>query len=234
MTSKTLPTRLNLLELSTPIYEQLQIEESLLRAATGNYCLINYGSPRAIVMGISGNPLEHLHLDLVRRDNIPVIRRFSGGGTVIVDPHTLFISFLFDTPSLPFNPFPEPILRWSTSLYQQAWQIPGFTSLENDYVIHNRKCGGNAQYIRKNRWLHHTSFLWDYDPANMAYLTLPPRRPTYRADRPHTSFLTRLRDHTPDNLIARLKAHLATQFALIEHKGPLPTPDRRSTALISI
>lgn len=225
---------LNFLELSVPIYEQLQIEESLLRAATGNYCLINRGSPRAIVMGISGKPPELLHLDLVRRDNIPVIRRFSGGGTVIVDSNTLFVSFLFDTAALPLTPFPEPILRWSTALYQQAWQIPGFTSRENDYVIHNHKCGGNAQYIRKNRWLHHTSFLWDYDPANMAYLTLPSRRPAYRADRDHTAFLTRLRDHTTDDLVARLKTHLSAEFTLVEHEGILPEPDRRSTALLSV
>lgn len=32
--------------------------------------------------------------------------------------------------------------------------------------------GGNAQSITKDRWVHHTSFLWDFDPANMDYLTV--------------------------------------------------------------
>ena len=44
-----------------PIFQQLQIEEALLRAGSGNWCLINHGTPPAIVMGLSGkieNPLE--------------------------------------------------------------------------------------------------------------------------------------------------------------------------------
>lgn len=36
--------------------------------------------------------------------------------------------------------------------------------------------GGNAQAITKGRWLHHTSFLWDFDPANMLYLQMPDKR----------------------------------------------------------
>jgi len=41
---------------------------------------------------------------------------------------------------------------------------------ENDYVLGPRKMGGNAQSIIKNRWVHHTSFLWDFDVLKMRYL----------------------------------------------------------------
>jgi len=58
------------------------------------------------------------------------------------------------------------------------------------------KFGGNAQSIVKDRWLHHTSFLWDFQRPNMDYLTLPERRPEYRRDRSHGFFLTRLKEHT--------------------------------------
>jgi len=50
-----------------------------------------------------------------------------------------------------------------------------------DYAFNTRKFGGNAQSITKNRWIHHTSFLWDYDVKNMDYLKLPMRAPTYRS-----------------------------------------------------
>ena len=43
-----------------------------------------------------------------------------------------------------------------------------------------RKFGGNAQAITSKRWLHHTSLLWDYDPANMGVLTNPKKQPAYR------------------------------------------------------
>ena len=63
-----------------------------------------------------------------------------------------------------------------------------------DLVLGDHKIGGNAQCITKDRWLHHTSFLWDYDPARMALLRQPPKAPEYRASRAHGSFVARLRD----------------------------------------
>ena len=50
----------------------------------------------------------------------------------------------------------------------------------SDYAFSHRKFGGNAQSITKNRWVHHTSFLWDYDVKNMDYLKIPKRAPEYR------------------------------------------------------
>lgn len=50
-----------------------------------------------------------------------------------------------------------------------------------DYVFGERKFGGNAQAITKNRWLHHTSLLWDFADARMALLKHPSKVPEYRA-----------------------------------------------------
>lgn len=67
-----------------------------------------------------------------------------------------------------------------------AHQIPKITNfilyfyMITDYVFGNRKFGGNAQSITKGRWVHHTSFLWDYEMMNMFYLKLPKRAPDYR------------------------------------------------------
>lgn len=208
---------IHLIELqNVPIFEQLQLEEALLRTETRNFCVINYGSPKAIVMGISGMPENLLHLPLVRKDQIPVIRRFSGGGTVIVDEETLFITFIFSKNAINVLPYPEPILRWSAELYVDAWKIPGFDLLENDYIIENKKCGGNAQYIQKDRWLHHTSFLWNFKKENMSYLQLPAKRPKYRLDREHLDFLCTLnREGSISELVGKLKGALAKQFQLV-------------------
>lgn len=221
-----------------PIFEQLQFEEALLRTDNRNICVINRGSPRAIVMGISGEPEKLLHLESVKRDKIPVIKRFSGGGTVIVDEETLFISFLFNQDALDVAAFPEPLLRWSAELYAASWKIPEFALQAQDYTIGSKKCGGNAQYIRKDRWLHHTSFLWDYKETNMNYLLLPPKRPDYRLDRPHTDFLCRLKDLAPSRrtLIDQLKTELVKQFyiddlSLSQLKFP---PHRQATQKLDL
>jgi lipoate-protein ligase A len=165
-------------------------------------------------MGISGKPEEHLHLPRVQEEKIPVIKRFSGGGTVIVDENTLFITFIMAKSYLDVAPFPEPILHWSAKLYEEAWKIPDFRLRENDYCIGEKKCGGNAQYIKKDRWLHHTSFLWDYSGENMEYLRLPDKRPKYRLDREHSAFLTRMKDHCLDtnSLIDKLKETLVKRL----------------------
>ena len=135
-----------------------------------------------------------------------------------MDKSSFLIPFIFSKGTLDIAAFPEPILRWSADLYSSAWQIPSFRLLENDYLIQNRKCGGNAQYIKKERWLHHTSFLWDYKKENMDYLRLPPKRPKYRENRPHEEFLCRLKDHTegPDQLIEKLRRELVKRFYIEE------------------
>lgn len=196
------------------IVEQLKLEERLLRSDTQNWCLINEGSPPAIVMGISGK--QNLLVDPIQTSlhNIPILRRFSGGGTVIVDENTLFVTFICQKELHPFPAYPEPILRWTEGLYKEIFQHPTFHLKENDYVFGEHKCGGNAQYIRKHRWLHHTSFLWDYQPERMRCLLHPPKTPTYRANRPHENFLCRLRDFYPSKnlLIDRLKKRLFTLY----------------------
>jgi lipoate-protein ligase A len=70
-----------------------------------------------------------------------------------------------------------------------------FQLRENDYVIGDHKIGGNAQTISRNRWLHHTSFLWDYNIENMNYLKLPKKKPNYRGERDHHNFLSKLCTH---------------------------------------
>ncbi|HEV7738194.1 MAG TPA: lipoate--protein ligase family protein [Chlamydiales bacterium] len=196
------------------IFDQLKIEEAVLRGTDLNFCLINQGSPRAIVMGISGHPEQLINIGKVQQDQIPVIQRFSGGGTVIVDESTLFVSFIFAKSAIPIHPFPEPILRWSGDLYTACWKIPGFHLIENDYAIGALKCGGNAQYIQKDRWLHHTTFLWDYKEENMDYLLFPAKHPKYRANRSHNEFLCRLNQFAknPQTLIDQLHRELSNRF----------------------
>lgn len=222
---------------NVPILEQLQMEEALLRADTHNWCLINSGSPPAIVMGISGKPDALLDLEKVKRDQIPVIKRFSGGGTVYIDPQTVFVTFICNTADYSVPGQPKPILQWSEHLYRPLFK--NFEARENDYVFGKKKFGGNAQYIQKGRWLHHTSFLWDYDPAKMDYLLLPERRPRYRKDRAHHEFLCTLRTYFPKKteLINALRSHfsdsLHVQNAPGDYKEILLRPHRKATLELS-
>ncbi|HSW72739.1 MAG TPA: lipoate--protein ligase family protein [Chlamydiales bacterium] len=232
-------TPINLLLLENfPILEQLKVEEALLRADSRNFCIINTGSPKSIIMGISSKPEELVDYSKLDQ-NIPVIRRYSGGGCVIADHNTIFVSFLLAKDFLSLPPFPEPLLRWTGDFYRDAFGISNFMVRENDFVIGEKKCGGNAQYIKKDRSMQHTSFLWDYHPETMNILLHPKKTPKYRENRPHEEFLCKLKAHFPEkkSVQKRIVQELKKRFAVIpfELEQSLPIlalPHRKATHVI--
>ncbi|KAK6123302.1 hypothetical protein DH2020_042953 [Rehmannia glutinosa] len=222
---------INLLRLKgVPILQQLHLEERLLRTSSDNWCIINDGTiDPTIVMGISGKPQELLEIESILRDDIPVIRRFTGGGTVIVDQGTIFVTFICNKDAVPgLQSYPQPIMSWSSLLYKKVFQgieISGFARMIDyasctavvlsDYVLGDRKFGGNAQSITKNRWVHHTSFLWDYEISNMGYLKLPKRAPEYRQARDHLEFICRMKDYiSRSSFIDRTIEAVGSEFLL--------------------
>ena len=200
------------------ILRQLRLEEKLLRSpGAGNWCLLNDGTPdRSVVLGISGKPHQLVDVRRALDDGLRVIKRFSGGGTVIVDRDTQFVTLVMNAAAVPdLALFPRQIMDWTGSLYGGRphgvfADVPGWQLRENDYVIGERKVGGNAQSISKDRWLHHTSFLWDFREETMKYLTNPAKQPRYRANRSHSDFLAPLKTYLPDRnaLATRIEAAL--------------------------
>ena len=201
-----------------PILKQLQLEEALLRAGDGNWCILNEGTASAIVMGISGVQEQLVNPERFALRPVPLIRRFSGGGTVFVDEGTFFVSFICNALDVGVPCFPEKVLHWTAAFYTPVFEGIDFKLVENDYAIGNKKCGGNAQYFRKGRWLHHSSFLWDFQLEQMEYLLHPPKTPKYRAERRHGEFLCMLSEHfeEKDRFFSPLIHQLEKQFTL-EH-----------------
>ena len=62
------------------IYDQLKIEELFMRHQKDNWYLLNTGIDQpSVVLGISGKVHELVNLRRCMDDQIPLIRRFSGG-----------------------------------------------------------------------------------------------------------------------------------------------------------
>ncbi len=142
-----------------PILQQLRLEEALLRADAGNWCILNDGSATpAVVLGISGcargpggyrtlrtllplytrvtralpcrKPGELVHEAAAAAAGVPLIKRFSGGGTVVVDADTLFATLILNASALPdVECYPRPIMRWSERFYQPVFAPYGDFSL---------------------------------------------------------------------------------------------------------
>ena len=221
-----------------PITRMLRLEEALVRHEPGSWCLVNAlpaSSAPTVVVGLSGKPHKLLNADALSaaEGDVPVVRRFTGGGTVVVGGGTVVASLVVEKDAAPCVPFPREIMAWTEDVYAAAFggllQKNGdaLALRDFDYTVGDRKVGGNAQCIAKDKFIHHTSFLWDFDPATMAYLRLPEKRPEYRADREHDAFLARISDAVAApadrdpaagaaSLGAALKAALAPHFDLVD------------------
>ena len=198
-----------------------------------------------IVMGIGGKAQKLLNCRNVIDDQLLVVKRFSGGGTVVMDENAIWTTLIAGRrgtkeeeenseghETILCKPYPRDIMKWTAeAVFGPTFDVlnanqilrttathnnninstidynrlPRFSLREDDYVLifgdddkgKSRKMGGNAQAITgRQGWLHHTSFLWDYEDSNMErYLKLPEKRPDYRVDRSHKDFLVKLKEH---------------------------------------
>lgn len=220
-----------------PIQRQLELEEAFLRLDDRPLIFINEGtSTPAIVMGISQKPEL-----VVEKTTLPLIRRFSGGGTVVVDENTLFVTFIGNSDALKVPHNPQGVGEWTATIYKSLFHPLPFSYFENDYRLGDKKIGGNAQYFRQKRFLHHTSFLYDWHPDRMLSLKMPPKMPAYRKERPHESFLTPLKHHysSMEALTSSLITELNSFFRLspvgLEELERLQLqPHRKSVQIIKV
>jgi len=196
------------------ILDQLKLEEFLLKNSNDSFCLINEGYKSAVVLGISNKVDDLVNVSNVKKDKISLIKRFTGGGTVFVDLNTIFVTFIFSIDFLKIDLFPESIIKWAESFYKKIFKLKNFKAQENDFVINNKKIAGNAKYIKKNRFLLHTSFLLDYEIEKInKYLLFPKKTPKYRKKRSHEEFLFPLKSFFSKKIfIKKIKDQLKKTF----------------------
>ncbi len=202
---------LKLIECNVPIWQQLEVEEALLRVGEGSWCILNHGSPPAIVLGLSSLLQTHVDLERVQKQPIPLIRRFSGGGTVVIDEDTLFFTLILEKETNP-----HALMHSTGELLAPAFAPHILCVEEHDFAIQGKKIGGNAQSFCKGRALHHTSFLWSWKKELMEYLKIPPHQPLYRRDRSHEEFCGQLSSFFPSKqfFLTKLTEELSHHFSL--------------------
>ena len=114
-----------------------------------------------LMTGRYQNTLSEINMPFARANNINIVRRITGGGTIYTDMNGWQFSFIVKDPGerkIEFVTFTKPILEALHSLGINAEK-----SGRNDLVIDGKKISGNAQYIRKDVVLHHGSLLFDTD-----------------------------------------------------------------------
>jgi lipoate-protein ligase A len=171
-----------------------------------------------VVLGYGNQLASEVNVAECHRRNIPILRRCSGGGTVLQGYGCLNYSL-----TLPIADETATITSANTNVMTRHRDV--FSKLLNrdidvqghtDLTIGSLKFSGNAQRRKKNALLFHGCFLLDFDlDLISALLTHPTKEPTYRAHRPHADFLTNL--HLPESTVksALVEAWNATEKAAL-------------------
>jgi lipoate-protein ligase A len=169
-----------------------------------------------VVVGYANKAAAEVNLAFCQTNAIPVLRRCTGGGTVLQGPGCLNFSLLLraDGPG-PLHSIPatnDYIMSRHQAALASLLQAPVERQGHTDLAIGGLKFCGNAQRRCKRFLLFHGSFLLHLDISLMEkILPLPSRQPGYRVNRSHTDFLVNL--HIPAHALkaALCKAWNATE-----------------------
>lgn len=151
-----------------------------------------------VVLGYTDRVQSEVRVEECKRENIPILRRCSGGGTVVQGRGCLNYSLVLRIPDEGALSNLSETNRFVMNRTRQALQTLTSQTIEvrgtTDLAIGDLKFSGNAQRRRRNFLLFHGTFLHDFDLSLLGrYLRMPSRQPDYRGDRTHRDFVTNLR-----------------------------------------
>ena len=150
-----------------------------------------------VVLGYSNKISLEVDVEACRARAIPILRRCSGGGTVLQGGGCLNYTLVIKNEregcvgdiAKAYKRVLEPHRKVFTALTSRAVHIEG----SSDLAIAGQKFSGNAQHRKRVYSLVHGTFLLGFDLSLVeACLRMPSRQPTYRQSRSHESFLRNL------------------------------------------
>ncbi len=157
--------------------------------------LLFYENQPSIILGRSLKQEEEI---IPNKGDIPILRRISGGGSVVHFSGNLNYSLIFSLSKFPhFFPIHTSyvlILRSLCRVFQnQGFHIHhnGLSDLCVTQGGTTRKISGNSQARKRGKLMHHGTFLYQPNDRHKIayYLKRPPKEPDYRKGRRHEDFM---------------------------------------------
>ena len=189
--------------LPTPA-ENLACDEALLDwcEAGGGEEVLRFWDSREhfVVVGYANKVASEVNVPACEARGIPILRRCSGGGTVVQGPgclnYALVLRITADGPTRNISAANQFIMERNRDAVQSAIgnrqsaiSVRGHTDLASDVL----KFSGNSQRRRRKYLLFHGTFLLNFDLRLIGeLLRMPSRQPDYRQSRSHAEFVTNL------------------------------------------
>lgn len=202
--------RLLELTLGTPA-ENLALDEALLdeaeacvaaaanadeREAEDELLRIWESPQQAVILGRSSPPLHEVQYAACQDLGVPVLRRSSGGATVMIGPGCLMYAVVLSYRRHPQLKMIEQAHQFVLERLREALVslVPDIeVAGTSDLTWHGRKFSGNSLRCKRTHLLYHGTLLYNFPLERIALcLGTPVRQPEYRAGRSHLDFLTNL------------------------------------------
>ena len=194
--------------------ENLACDEALLDACeeNGGHGVLRFWEPEDyfVVVGYGNQVATEVNVAACDAGKIPILRRCSGGGTVLQGRGCLNYSLVLNIeekgPLTSITAANRFVMERNREAIQRECrmqnaecriEIRGCTDLALDprpsTLESALKFSGNAQRRKKHFLLFHGTFLLKFDLALMdKFLRMPSKEPDYRGGRAHKNFLTNL------------------------------------------
>ena len=179
-----------------------------------------------IVLGRIGKAQDDVALARAQADGIPVLRRASGGGTVMQGRGCLNYALVLSRQNCPVLNDLHASYAWIGAKVIGALELLGveaaFRPLSDIALTSSeKKFSGNAQRRGKTHILHHGTILYDFNLDLITrYLKMPKDIPVYRNFRGHKDFVANI----PIDPV-QFKSALARGFGIISASQPLTTQE---------
>jgi lipoate-protein ligase A len=173
--------------------DHLALDEALLLAGRDAIRVWEFARP-IVIAGRSTRIDDEIDRPHCEANQISIVRRCTGGASVVGGPGCLMYSIILSTESRPslrrIDAAHDHVMTQVLNSLQQ--QLPD-SQLQGicDLTWNNKKCSGNSLRVTRNCLLYHGTILYDFDLGLIAQcLKTAPRQPAYRAGRDHASFVT--------------------------------------------
>lgn len=179
----------------TDPYFNIAAEEYVLKEMNEDVFMLWISQP-SVIIGKHQVAAAEADMIYVHRNNIPVIRRISGGGTVYHDEGNLNYSLIMKGEKgslVDYEKYSGPVIR---ALAKHG--IKAVLEGKSNLVTGGLKFSGNAEHVYHNKVLHHGTLLFSTDIQSLRNCLRPDHRDyVHRSIRSNDSNITNLSDHLP-------------------------------------
>jgi lipoate-protein ligase A len=178
----------------------LALDEALLLDSDIDHLRFWEPANHFVVLGRSSSYTDEVAVDTCRELGVPILRRVSGGATIVTGPGCLMYAVVLD-----LRKRPELMDLTKAHRYVLGKMVEALGPIEPTTTIAGtsdlaficagalRKFSGNSVRRVRNRLLYHGTLLYNFDlPIIGKLLRTAPRQPEYRTSRDHDAFVTNI------------------------------------------